>query len=241
MFKYTLLCLFGFLISLITAGDGLTPIPGTVTTAIVYRGDDRTPEEMEVIGSIEITDLIFNVNEEFRTIGKTSPHPEELEFAVKRLIPWTAVTQVLEKIGGRWIELEKNARGQWKPKAAGTGGAGGTTTGGTGGIGGPGSSSTGTSGGPGKATTGTGKTATGTDNSNTGTGKTTTGTGKTTIGTDKTTGTGTASSSTGSSSKGKGRPKTRRHRARRNGYWDGWGEYLLYSYELFYKLNYNVI
>ncbi|CEJ81033.1 hypothetical protein VHEMI01185 [[Torrubiella] hemipterigena] len=53
MLKPTLLVLFGFLLSLISANDGLTPLPGTVVPPILFRGDSRGPDIIDKAGGLK--------------------------------------------------------------------------------------------------------------------------------------------------------------------------------------------
>lgn len=53
MLKPTLLILFGFLLSLISANDGLTPLPGTNVPAILFRGDSRGPDIIDKAGGLK--------------------------------------------------------------------------------------------------------------------------------------------------------------------------------------------
>lgn len=163
--KLTFLLLVGFLFALVSAGDGLTPIPGTPPPAALYRGDKRGPAAIKTAGGFKgygtsdkitvfnhvtkqyppptrapqdpfvstsssktkseefgtfvytlnpaaIHSPIFDTIKEFAAISKTHPYPAELEFAVKGIVPFAAITKVETKKDGQWREL-KEVNGKW--------------------------------------------------------------------------------------------------------------------------------
>ncbi|CAI6332967.1 unnamed protein product [Periconia digitata] len=58
------------------------------------------------IDSSKITEEIFDVAAEYEKAGKKYGHADEKEFAVKKFIPWNAITKIQKKKDGEWKTIK---------------------------------------------------------------------------------------------------------------------------------------